>query len=285
LGRSAPSISREIKRNSVGGTYDPRKANHKAYVRRRYARFQFSAIHENKELERYVIEGLKGGLPPHVISGRMRREKRSWYASKTAIYDWLYSQYGQRYCRYLPYKRYGRRKRKGKKAKRAIIPGRINICKRKKLTRYDYEGDTLVSKKSKAALVVLHNPVTMYGDIRKVKNLKPHTVFLAFKEMLALVKARSITFDNGQENRLHLQLKIATYFCDPHAPWQKPGVENMNRFIRKYIPKKSDIALYSKKFIASIVERYNNTPRAKLGWKTPREVMAEKKLYRNKKSA
>ena len=215
----------------------------------------------------------------------MKQEKQPWYASKTAIYDWLYSNKGQTYCKYLPYKRYGRKKRKGKKALRELIPFRVNISKRKKLTRYDYEGDTVVSKKSKSALVVLHNPVTMYGDIRKVPDMKPHTVFLAFREMLSKIECRSITFDNGQENRLHMQLKVKTYFCDPHAPWQKPGVENMNRFIRKYISKKKDIAPYPEKFIRFIVNEYNDTPRAKLKWKTPNEVMRGRKLFRYKKSA
>lgn len=284
LGKYQSSVSREIKRNSVLGKYDPQKAKHKAYVRIHEARWQFSAIHINKPLERYIISQLQKGYPPHVISGRMKLERQPWYASKTAIYEWLYSEYGQRYCSYLPYKRYGRRKRKGKKTKRILIPGRINIAKRKKLTRFDYEGDTVVSKKSRTALAVMQNPVTMYGDARKVPNLKPHTVFLAFRDMLSYVEAKSLTLDNGQENRLHQRLKIPTYFCDPHAPWQKPGVENMNRFIRKFIPKKSDIAPYSKKFIADMMKKYNHTPKQKLKWKTPHEVMIEKKLYKNKKN-
>lgn len=284
-GRNQGAVSREIKRNSVKGRYNPQKASHKAYVRTHEARFQWSDIHANKTCERYVILQLKKGYPPETISGLMKKEKQGFYASKTAIYDWLYSHYGQRYCKYLPYKQYGRKRRRGKKAKRELIPFRVNISKRKKLTWYDYEGDTVVSKRSKKALVVFHNPKTMYGDIRKVSNMKPHTVFLAFREMLARVVAHSITFDNGQENRLHLHLKIKTFFCDPHAPWQKPGVENMNRFIRKYIPKKKDISNYSEKYVAFIVEKYNNTPKKKLGWKTPHEVMKEKKLFRNKKNA
>lgn len=267
----------------MNGVYDPKKANHKAYVRTHEARFNWSDIHANKALEKYVIENVKKGYAPTTISGRMKQEKQPWYASKTAIYDWLYSAYGQRYCKYLPYKRYGKRKRGKKKTRRDLIPNRINISKRKKLTVYDYEGDTVVSKRSKYALVVIHNPKTMYGDVRRVSNMKPHTVFLAFRDMLSRVNARSITFDNGQENRLHRNLKILTFFCDAHAPWQKPGVENMNRWIRKYVKKKSDIKKYSEKYIALIVEKYNNTPRKKLRWKTPNEVMKEKKLFRNKK--
>jgi IS30 family transposase len=284
LSRDGSAISREVRRNSVRGKYDPKKAQHKAYVRTHNARLQWSDIHANKECEKYVIFHLKLGHPPEVISGLMKKEKKKFYASKTAIYDWLYSSYGQRYCKYLPYKRYGKKKRGRKKAKRELIPFRVNISKRKALTRFDYEGDTVVSKRSKIALVVIHNPKTMYGDIRKVPNMKPHTVFLAFRKMLALVVAHSITFDNGQENRLHMNLKIKTYFCDPHAPWQKPGVENMNRFIRKYIPKKSDISKYSEKEITYIVEKYNDTPRKKLKWETPNEVMQEKKLFKNEKT-
>ena len=101
--------------------------------------------------------------------------------------------------------------------------------------------------------------------------------------MLSRVHARSITFDNGQENRLHLRLGIRTYFCDPHAPWQKPGIENMNRYLRRYIPKGADIAPYSPAFMAALVRRYNALPRKKLGWKTPHEVMRRWKLYQNKK--
>lgn len=265
------------------GKYIPEKAHHKAYVKTHNARLQFSAIHRNKELERYVIKELKEGLPPLAISGRMKQEKQAFYASKTAIYDWLYSSYGQRYCKHLPYKRYGRKKRGRKKVKKELIPFRINISKRKKLTVFDYEGDAMVSKKSKVALIVIHNLKTMYGDVRKVPNLKPHTAFLAFREMLGYVKAKSITFDNGQENRLHRNLKIQTFFCDPHAPWQMPGVENMNRYIRKYIKKKTDIGMYSEKFIKDIVEKYNNTPKQKFKWKTPNELMQEKKLFKKQK--
>jgi len=284
LGREQSSVSREIKRNSTNSQYDPGKAKAKSRARSHLARLQFSAIHKNRELEKYIIEQLKEGWPPKAISGRMKREKKPWYASKTAIYDWLYSVFGQPYCKYLPYKRQSKRKRKNKKIKRSLIPGRVNIGKRKRLTRYDYEGDTVVSKRSTAALVVIHNPVTMYGDARKVPNLKPHTVFLAFKEILSRVKAKSLALDNGQENRLHLRLGLQTFFCDPHAPWQKPGVENMNKVLRKKILKKSDINLYSKEFIRDLIQKYNNEPKEKLKWKTANEVMEQWKLFRDEKN-
>lgn len=282
LGRSQPAISREILRNSVRGIYDSKKAQHKAYVRTHNARWQFSNIHAIPELEAYITAGLKKGLPPETISGRMRQQKKPWYASKNAIYDWLYSARGQRWCKYLPFRRYSRRKYSKKKSKKTLIPLRVSIHDRPEMTTRDYEGDTVVSSHNTVSLVTIYSPVLMKMDARRVPNLKPTTVIRAFKSMLKNARATSLTLDNGQENRLHYTLGIPTYFCDPYASWQKPGIENANRLIRKYVRKGSDISKYSHQYITSIVKRYNNTPRKKLGWKTPQEVTQQR---RNKKTA
>jgi len=64
LGRSVSSLSDEIKRNLVNGAYDPLKANHRAYVRRKYAKYQGKAINENKGLKEYIELRLpRAGLP------------------------------------------------------------------------------------------------------------------------------------------------------------------------------------------------------------------------------
>ena len=109
----------------------------------------------------------------------------------------------------------------------------------------DFEGDTIVCSQSTVAIVTLHNPVTLYTDVRRVASLKPKMVARAFKKMLAKVKVRSVTFDNGPENRSHHILGVKTYFCDPYASWQKPGVENANKLIRRLVQKGSDIQKYS----------------------------------------
>lgn len=277
LGRSQSAISREIVRNKVKGRYDPKKAQHKAYVRTHNARWQFSNIHRLPALEQYIIKYLKKGLPPETISGRMKQQKKPWYASKTAIYDWLYSAHGQRWCKYLPFRRYSRRRRGPKKSKKTLIPQRTSIHSRPRMTGKDYEGDTIVSSWNTVSLVTIYNPKLMYMDARKVPNLQPVTVARAFRSMLSRLDVRSLTLDNGQENRLHYTLGIKTYFCDPYASWQKPGIENANRLLRKYIRKGSNISQYSPQWIAAIVRRYNHTPRKKLWWQTPLEVMHNKK--------
>ena len=285
LGLSQSSISREIKRNRVRGIYDPIKARHKAYVRTHEVRYQFSKIQSIPELKHYVIGQLKRGLAPEAVSGRMHRERQPGYVSKTAIYEWLYDPYGSPYCQYLLSHRYRRKKRTKKKVRRVLIPERVSIHERSRMTRKDYEGDAIVSSWNTVSIITLYNPLVMYLDARRVPNLKPSTAKRAFKSMLGLVAPKSLTLDNGQENRLHMCLGVKTYFCDPYSSWQKPGIENANKLLRRRIPKRSDIAQYSHQYLASLAERCNDTPRKRSGWQTPNEVMRRYHLFRNKKSA
>jgi hypothetical protein len=51
---------------------------------------------------------------------------------------------------------------------------------------------------------------------------------------------RTITLDRGSEfaayPRLASELAVASYFCDPHSPWQKGSVENANGRVQALPP-------------------------------------------------
>ena len=91
---------------------------------------------------------------------------------------------------------------------------------------------------------------------------------------------RSIIFDRGSEfmNWPHLQAEIGTqtWFCDPSSPWQKGTVENTNRRVRRWLPRKRDIRSMTDQDMKEISDRLNNTPRKCLDWKTPAEVFRVK---------
>ena len=93
---------------------------------------------------------------------------------------------------------------------------------------------------------------------------------------------RSITFDRGSEfmdwPHLQAEIGIQTWFCDPSSPWQKGTVENTNRRLRRWLPRKRDISAMSDHDMKQICDRLNNTPRKCLGWKTPAEVFREKMM-------
>lgn len=106
LDRDKSTICREIGRNPVNGRYQAKKAQPKACARRKYAKYQGKKINENADLKNFIVRGLRQGWNPDEISGRMENEKQPFYASKTAIYEWLYSVYGQPYCCLLPSRQY-----------------------------------------------------------------------------------------------------------------------------------------------------------------------------------
>ena len=90
--------------------------------------------------------------------------------------------------------------------------------------------------------------------------------------MLANKKALSITQDNGIENRDHRELGISTFFCDPYSSWQKGGVENANKMIRRYIPKGTDLASLPQEYLDQIVSVINRKPRKILQYRSALEV-------------
>ena len=88
-------------------------------------------------------------------------------------------------------------------------------------------------------------------------------------------KTKSITFDNGIENKHHYLLHVPTFFCDPYSSWQKGGVEQTNKMIRRYFPKRTNWSIVSQKEIDHVISIINNKPRAILGYKTSLEVARE----------
>ena len=57
------------------------------------------------------------------------------------------------------------------------------------------------------------------------------------------------TFDNGGEFAEHEKLTSETgvqaFFCDPHSPWQRSAIENTNSIVRRDMPRKTDLNVYS----------------------------------------
>lgn len=278
LGRSPNTISYEIKSNSVNGEYDPIKAHAKARFRKRMSKFQWMKIEENKDLKKYIIEGLKNGWNPDEISGRMRREKQPFYASKTVIYEWLRSNRGQYYCQYLYSRRYYKKKREKNKATRVMIPKRTSIDKRFKgannRTRFGHwEKDAIVScKGSKNSLAVAIERKSRLIVARKTNTMSPKEHAKTTQMMFLGLMVKSISFDNGIENKNHQELGIPSFFCDPYSSWQKGGVENGNKMIRRYIPKRTNLSEVSQEYVDHIVSIINNKPRKILGYRTALEV-------------
>src|SRR3989338_4566602 len=207
----------------------------------------------------------------------MKQEKKSWYASKTAIYDWLRTVYGQRYCVYLYSGRYYQKKHR-KKTERVMIPERVSIDQRflgaTNRTRYGHwEDDTVVSKKGcTGGLSVGLERKTRLVVATKVVRMSTDEHMAVKRKRISEYKTLSITFDNGIENKQHQTLGVPTFFCEPYSSWQKGGVENGNKIIRRYFPKGTNFRKISQRKVDEAVTIINNKPRKILGYKTALDV-------------
>ena len=289
LGRSPNTVSRELKLNKVGEIYEPEKAHHRAYVRKKYSRFEWKKINENKELKAFIVECLKKGWNPDEISGYMKVNKMLFYASKTAIYEWLYSTQGVPYCKYLYSKRYTKKPRK-KKTKRTLIPNRVDISRRSKgadnRTRYGHwEKDALCSRQGvSASLAVAEERKSRLLEARKVRNMSPLDHETATRKMLKDKKTLSITRDNGIENVYYEQNPVPSFFCEPYASWQKGSVENANKLIRRFFPKGTDFRFVTQREVDEVINLINNKPRRILGFRSALETAVRAGIIRDVKS-
>lgn len=277
LGRSPNTIAYEVKHNSVCGVYDPKKAEAKARLKKRMRRLTWKKIEQYSALKAYVIAGLKQHWNPDEIAGKMRQDKIPNRCTKTAIYEWLRSVRGQRYCHLLYSKRYRVKKRKPK-AKKVLIQNRVAMTARPlgatNRTRYrHYERDTIVGTKgTPGGLATAIERKSRLVGAQKVADMSPRTHLLADRMLFRDVEALTVTRDNGIENRAHGQLGIPSFFCDPYSSWQKGGIEHANKMIRRYFPKGTDFRLVSQEQVDHVVSIINNKPRKILGYRSSLEV-------------
>jgi transposase, IS30 family len=279
LGRSPNTVSYEVRVNSVNGSYDPHKADTKASVRKQNRRFQYSKIEKDPRLKEMLIAKLKDHWNPREIAGWITLHHREWAVSTTTIYTWLRTSRGDRYCDLLYSKRH-RTKQHKNKTKRILIPNRVGIEARPEFISNrslygHYESDTIVSCRSgTGAILVLQERVSRCVYLWKLENLKPAPCAGYLKDASTSLGVQSITFDNGIENIYHEQVGVLTYFCDPYSSWQKGGVENVNKMIRRYVPKGTDMATISQAYLDWIADRINKKPRVILGFRSAYEVDA-----------
>ena len=286
LERSVSTISEEVSSNSIHGQYVSERAQHKAYVRRHLASFRGKSVIASKELRIFVEEHLLDGQSPAAISGRIKyQENHLPDVSKDTIYRYLRSSYGKLIGLKLKKKKLPRRGVKKKKlTERMFIDKRPKIIEKRGRVG-DIEGDFIVSCKSGHGILLVvvcrKLRMTFLEIIYNVSIDEVHQAFLKIKKRFPEMK--SITLDNDILFRLHktlaklLDLKI--YFCHPYHSWEKGGVENANKYIRRYLPKGSDLSRYDKEEIAFIEEKCNERFMECLDYATPIEALNQ---YREK---
>jgi IS30 family transposase len=286
LDRAPSSVARELKRNSgaqVG--YQPSYAQQQARARR----WSGSRLDRDAGLRDQVLAHLKLGWSPEQIAGR------TGALSHETIYRFIYAQIDRHndfsWRHYLP----RGKARRGWRGQRGGSPalhmsGRVPLIERPdevmdRSIAGHWEADLMAFARYGQNLIMLHERSSRILIADRLPTKQADGVAAAIAMMLApLPRAltKTMTFDNGTEFARHYRLAelgIGTYFCDPHAPWQKGGIENAIGRMRRVLPRKTDLADLPIDRLIDFITAYNNTPRKCLDWKTPAEAFSQNLLH------
>lgn len=290
VGRDRSTISRELNRNSPPERrrYVPCRAHARACERKTNAN-----KHErlkNDLVRQYVKDGLIKGWSPEQIAGRIRIDHPGQTINHETIYQYIYHPQNPNRLEMIQLLRRAHKKRRnkgiGRKVRKATIPNRIPLDARPKSVENrhqsgHWEGDSLVSRKSKAALNTLVERKSRLVLITKLLRKSADETNRAVIERLKKFPTKgrqTLTLDNGTENAKHealsTRLGIKCYFARPYASWERGTNENANGLIRWYLPKGTDFRKITPEQIARIEYLLNSRPRKCLGYKTPSEVAA-----------
>jgi IS30 family transposase len=291
LDRAPSSVARELKRNSgsqVG--YEPVHANERAKARHWIG----SKLDRDAGLREQVLGQLRAGWSPEQIAGRSRR------IGVETIYRFIYAQIARHndysWRNYLP-RRKARRGRRSMKARSpaSFIAQRVSVFDRPadaqdRQTPGHWEADLMAFSKYGQNILMLHERSSRALVGMRLASKQAEPIGEAIRTMLAGLPPplrQTVTFDNGTEFARHYELNalgIQTFFCDPHAPWQKGGIENAIGRMRRFLPRKTDLAILDPGRFLTLVAAYNATPRKCLDWMTPAEAFSTHLLHFERES-
>ena len=277
LGKSISSVSRELSRNSdSAGGYSALSAQ-KQYRGRRERCVRRLRFDEDEALKVFVMQGLDMFWSPEIISARWDGAPVGHTTIYRALRENLLPGYSEasHLKRRRPFEEYRKETmalggRPTLRERPAVVSERSRIG--------DWEGDTVLGKNGKGALVTVLERKSRFLRMRVVRDLSPLAVEAAVCAGLRCgLPVRTLTLDNGSEfanfRRIEEALGISVFFADAHSPWQRGSNENVNRLVRYFFPKGFDFSRVTQEDVDGICEVLNNRPRKCLGWFSPAEYV------------
>jgi transposase, IS30 family len=281
LGRNPSTVSRELQRNQGLRGYRPKQAQRFCVTRRGEAH---KAIKVTDEVWGWIVQLIEQELSPQQVVDYLKRHKKIYLHHET-VYHRIYADKAQggelykhlRIASKSYRKRYGHYDRRGKIKNRVSIDERPTVVDRK--TRIgDWEGDTVIGKGRKSALLTMVERKTLYTVIVRLTGKRANLLSKAAVTHMTdmKLKVKTITFDNGLEFADHATiaegLGADIYFAHPYASWERGINENTNGLIRQYFPKGTDFNQITDEQVQWVMNRLNNRPRKTRGCKSPNEL-------------
>ena len=142
-----------------------------------------------------------------------------------------------------------------------------------------WEDDTMVSRQSLGRLKTVNerrSGVVFIGKMRDGSIEESNRVVLQRLKEVPLVYRKTLTRDRGGENfgylEIEKELTMSCYFAHAYCSQERGSNENTNGLIRRYFPKRTDLATVTDEEVARVEYLLNTRPRKRLGGRTPYEV-------------
>lgn len=265
LGRGKSTIDEEIRKNGGVASYDHVKAHHRAYLKqyrkKRTCMKVAMDIGIRQTVEYYLFE--KQYSPETISAILWIKHKRK--ASAKAIRKYICK-------RCLEYLLARYRARKGQKRFVSGLTDRIFItdprCVREGYGHW--EGDFVVCPQNTSVLLVLTERLTRETKIAYLSGRTNDRVNQTIVNLLVDRSIASLTLDNDiaftKHKTVSVLINAPVYFTRPYRSTDKALVENTNRWIRRFIPKKTNLATMNPIQIKKALAWLNERPRECLGW-------------------
>ena len=142
------------------------------------------------------------------------------------------------------------------------------------------EGDLIIGAVNRSAVLTLCERVTRYTFLSALPDgYRTEATAIALTGLLETIPApmrRTLTWDQGREMKYWADVQAVTgtpiYICDPHAPWQRPTVENNNGILRRWLPKGTDFNQLTQTDLDQIAQLINHMPRPLHQWQTASDL-------------
>lgn len=293
IGRSPSALSRELRRNTFDGHYVARQAQERMALRRIRSR-PCAKLHPDRGLWFIVCTCLGWYWSPEQISRTLRLmwpDDSSKHVSHETIYTAIYAHAsGELRKQLIACLRQGKRTRKPRSSgedRRGQIPDMVSIHVRPpevedRVMPGHWEGDLIRGAENQSAVGVLVERTTRFLLLVKMRDATAASALEGFSAKLNAIAEplrQSLTYDQGKEMSKHRELSRRTglkvYFCDPHSPWQRGTCENTNGLLRQYLPKGTDLSVFSQEELDAIADQMNHRPRATHDYRSPMQVFGE----------
>ena len=251
------------------------------------------------EFKDYIADRIKNGISPDVTLNTLPERFKMFKISTPTLYDWIDK--GLLNCCNMDLRNKVSRVRYGSNTlKRNTVKGhQLNGRSIEKLSQEErdnrplgiVEFDTVEGIKGGELLFTIMIPCfslmlafkikhkTQDEIVKKLDMLERKLVrffYILFKKAIPDNGVEFLDFEGLEKSIFKLLNKrLEVHYTHTYASFEKPHIENNHILLRWLVKKGYDITLLSADDILNIINRLNNYPRPKKGYKTPLQMLEE----------